>query len=470
MNGGILMIKTDTRKRIHILEQAQKKAVKQNIPQFVSYTEKLNAADPVNFFQQGDIYKGDRFYWTSADDMLTLVGVGSVKVFVGEDDAFVSVEQQWNALLKGASIDNPYEVPGTGPIMMGGFAFDPRANKDPEIWRDFPNSKLVVPKFLLTHSNKDVYLTVNQMVKPEDNFLDMLAELKLRKGILLTGHYSHIKIPELIEKREIGTEFWKETVKFATEQIDATEIDKVVLAREMQLEFEKPLPVSSVLNYLTNAQPNSYTFCFENGLNCFIGATPERLVKLENRQLLSTCLAGTAPRGKTKEEDNRYGVELLNDNKNLEEHAFVVDMIKSAIEGCCSDVVIPEEPTLYPLRQLQHLYTPVRGQLKEGFSLLEVVKRLHPTPALGGYPIEESLAFIRKHEQLERGWYAAPIGWMDNNGNGEFAVAIRSALLQGNKASLFSGCGVVRDSNPEAEYQETAIKFLPMLTALGGAS
>src|SRR5699024_8505537 len=170
---------------------------------------------------------------------------------------------------------------------------------------------------------------------------------------------------------------------------------------------------------------------------------------LEGNRLLSTCLAGTAPRGETKEEDESIQHALFNDDKNREEHAYVVQMIKESMEPYCTDIHIPEEPVLYPLKNLQHLYTPVSATLNSTNSVFDIIQSLHPTPALGGVPKKESLAFIRKHEQLDRGWYGAPIGWLDSNQNSEFVVAIRSGLIKGKDISLFAGCGVMRDSDPQ---------------------
>src|SRR5699024_10102249 len=124
------------------------------------------------------------------------------------------------------------------------------------------------------------------------------------------------------------------------------------------------------------------------------------------------CLAGTAPRGKTRKDDEKLADELLHDEKNLEEHAYVVQMIKDSIEQYCEDIDIPEEPVIYPLRNLQHLYTPVKANLKNGHSVFDIVKKLHPTPALGGLPRDKALQFIRNEEYLDRGWYGAPIGWL----------------------------------------------------------
>ncbi len=143
-------------------------------------------------------------------------------------------------------------------------------------------------------------------------------------------------------------------------------------------------------------------------------------------------------------------------------------MIKHAMNESCTSVSSPNHPEILKMRDIQHLYTPVKGIAKENVSLLTVVNRLHPTPALGGQPKQKAYEIIRELEILDRGWYGSPIGWFDTKDNGEFAVAIRSGLINGKDASLFAGCGIVGDSEPESEYKETMIKFRPMLSALGG--
>ena len=219
---------------------------------------------------------------------------------------------------------------------------------------------------------------------------------------------------------------------------------------------------------MLNEQNDSYVFAFESNGDCFIGATPERLMKKENDQVYSACLAGSIARGKNDIEDELLGKTLLTDDKNLMEHQFVVDMIKVAMEDSCSEVNIPKQPYLLKLKNIQHLYTPVNGKVKQHTSLLSLVEKLHPTPALGGLPKNLAIEKIREVEDLDRGLYGGPIGWVDYQGNGEFAVAIRSGLIQGDEVSIFAGCGVVEDSIAEMEYQETNIKFTPMLSALGG--
>jgi len=163
----------------------------------------------------------------------------------------------------------------------------------------------------------------------------------------------------------------------------------------------------------------------------------------------------------------RAGARLLKNPKDRLEHAVVVDMLREVISEACDDVTTAVGPTLLKVANIQHLETALAGRLRERLSILELAGRLHPTPAVGGLPRDRALGWMREHEELERGWYAGPVGWIDRRGEGEFAVAIRSALMHGNRARLFAGCGIVADSDPDQEYAESWLKLRPMLSALG---
>lgn len=436
-------------------------------PQLISVTEQMETANPFHFYQAGKAYQGERVYWASTDQVFTLVGIGSAYTLEAEEDRFNTIQQAWKALIEEAVIDNPYESSGTGPVALGGFSFDPHDHSR-TVWEDFPDSKVSIPMFLLTKTESANYMTVNIMVHPEDDIEDIYQFVTQAYQEFLEGRTSIDEMPSIIGKEEIQPLEWKDIVKQAAHDIQSGYMSKVVLARELEVNFDQDVNIVSVLDALQQEQQQSYVFAIESGDSCFLGATPERLVKVDNRELHSACLAGTIARGNTAEEDQALGEELLHDNKNLQEHDFVVQMIREAVESCCDQVQIPSEPVIYPLRNLQHLYTPVQAKLRVGYTILEVVEKLHPTPALNGYPRQEALSYIREHEPFDRGWYASPVGWFDYKDNGEFAVAIRSGLVKRNKTVLYSGCGIVEDSMPEAEYEETAIKFLPMLNALGG--
>ncbi|KGX89516.1 isochorismate synthase [Pontibacillus halophilus JSM 076056 = DSM 19796] len=462
------MIKVKSKYFLNKLYEALNTIQSERTPQLISVSAPIEHLNVFGFYQAGAHYAGSRSFWMNADRSLTLVGVGSAYTIEAKSDRFKAIETEWSKILEDADIHNQSDVPGTGPVLLGGFSFDPNRTGS-EKWSNFPDSKFSVPMFLLTEYQEQSYLTVNVLVQKEDHLEQLYAHLTQEMNHLLEHDlYKEVK-PTVTGTQEINPSQWKETVHKATMQIREGFMDKVVLARELKAQFSHPCSVATLLESVTEQQPQSFVFAIESGGDCFFGATPERLVKVNQGEVLSTCLAGTAPRGETLAEDEQLGQDLLHDQKNLQEHEFVVQMIRKAIESCSTDVEIPAGPVLYPLRNVQHLYTPVKGNLKQGSSLLSVVERLHPTPALGGFPRAEAMSFIRAEEDMDRGWYAAPVGWLDGKSNGEFGVAIRSALLSENEAYLYAGCGIVADSDPEAEYEETAIKFSPMLHVLGGS-
>jgi isochorismate synthase len=223
-----------------------------------------------------------------------------------------------------------------------------------------------------------------------------------------------------------------------------------------------------VLAQLRSNYPGCFGFAVACGEACFLGASPERLVRLQQGTVQATSLAGSIRRGSTPEEDRQLGAALLASAKDRAEHAIVARTLADALSDLCTELTMPETPTLMKMSNVQHLYTPLVGQVAGARTVLELLERLHPTPAVGGSPREQALPLIREREQLDRGWYAAPVGWIDAHGEGEFAVAIRSALLRGATATLFAGCGLVADSDPAAEYAESQLKLRPLLTALGG--
>ncbi|WP_066192619.1 MULTISPECIES: isochorismate synthase [Gracilibacillus] len=451
-----------------VLQSAQQQAIKQAAPTFVSVTEQVDPIDPIMFFHTGRGLSDNRIFWSSADQELEFVGVGEAMTYQDGQASTQQIKQQWLEGLQQSYIKNPFAQFKTGPIAFGGFPFDGEEQLQ-TLWKEFAGSQFRVPTFLLTVEQDQYFVTTSLHVEQDSDLPALLEQLQRQKQYLLQRMEAPQQENHIVLKHEVDPQQWKEMVEQATAQIDREEVHKIVLARELQVEFEQSCNMGEVLTNLKKTQKNNYVFAWEKAGTCFIGATPERLVKVENNQVYSTCLAGTAPRGVTIQEDREIGEQLLQDQKNLQEHQLVVDMIRQAVHSFATYVHIPDQPVLYPLRNLQHLYTPVEATLKQGYTLLEIVEKLHPTPALCGYPRQTSLAFIRTFEQLERGWYGAPIGWFDSQFNGEFAVAIRSALVDGTNASLFAGCGVMRDSDARLEYQETAIKFAPMLDALGGS-
>ncbi|WP_394218559.1 isochorismate synthase MenF [Halobacillus trueperi] len=452
-----------------LIGEALQKAHHLGEPLFISIVEHIDDQDPFQFFETGQHIDQHRSFWQSAENDLTMVGIGKAsQLYAKSKHRFREVQSLWKDLQENAMLHDDYNKKGTGMVALGGFSFDPDQEEETP-WESFPDSQMTIPAFLLTKVDGETYLTINALIFPEDHHQQIAHQIQDHRDLLLKEGEMSASLPVIDQTFEVAPEAWKESVKKATEDITAGLMEKVVLARELRVTFKEDVQITAILKALADTQPNSYIFCYESEGDHFIGATPERLAKVEDRELVSTCLAGTVPRGSTEQEDLKLGEELLGDPKNRQEHQFVVEMIKEAVEACSSQVEVPNGPVLYPLRNLQHLYTPVKAVLDQGYTLLDVIEKLHPTPALGGMPQQISVEYIRTHETLNRGWYAGPIGWFDAQDNGEFAVAIRSALIQQKEASLFAGCGVVEDSDPEAEYAETAVKLKPMMNVLGGS-
>lgn len=437
----------------------------------VSEVHKIDKIDPFYFFASGrDQFFGERFFWKDPEGDFFISGLGICGQIQSDQDAdrFFHVEKEWKRFTKNALVYNKYKVNGTGPSLFGGFSFDPLKEKT-ALWSKFSGALFHLPKYMLSIIKGEAYFTTNVVCTQHDDLSLFDKVMKERQEVLARSNkqpvLSNLDIKDIVE---IDPEAWKETITDVVNDFGNSELKKVVLARELRLHFTDVIQAESVLKNLLDEQRDSFTFAFESNGDCFIGASPERLVKKDGASLFSACLAGSIGRGSTPEEDEILGNELLSDQKNLSEHQYVVDMIKAAMQETCDEVILPDQPELMKMKYIQHLYTPVIGKNREGTSLLHLVNRLHPTPALGGLPKQAAVEKIRLVEKLDRGLYAAPIGWMDYQGNGEFAVAIRSGLIQGNEASLFAGCGIVADSNAASEYIETSIKFRPMLAALGG--
>jgi menaquinone-specific isochorismate synthase len=469
--GGIFLVtiqETEVREKVML---ALNRAKELDKPILVSTVCKINPIDPLLFFHIcREQYLGERFFWKDPSDEMMLIGIGIAKQIQSDQaaDRFFHAEKEWKEFLSDSLIDNPFTEDGIGPLMFGGFSFDPYKPKT-ELWAKFAETLFHIPKFMVSVIKGETYLTTNLICTKHDDLSFFKNAANERDRLLnAIGQDFKAKLANHIETKVMKPEQWKKAVDDVVKDVSNGPLKKVVLARELRLVFDNFVASEAVLNRLFKEQHESFIFAFEVNGDCFIGASPERLVKKQGRDVFSTCLAGSIPRGKSEREDQFLGSQLLSDSKNLMEHRYVVEMIKEALEELCENVILPDEPQLMKIRDIQHLYTPVIGKCKEDASLLLLVERLHPTPALGGLPKKEAVEKIRQVEDLDRGFYSGPLGWNDYKGNGEFAVAIRSGLIQGKEASLFAGCGIVADSDSESEFLETSLKFTPMLTALGG--
>ena len=468
---------------IRTLREAAGRAAQQQRTVLASFTQPVEWCDTIQAFSGARrAGLGEVFFWEQPAEQNTLVGVGAAATIETDGiTCFIDSASAWRALLKDAVVTYaPATVPspGSGPVLFGGFAFDPLSPRT-QLWAEFPGGLLILPRFLLSYSANYVTLTINRMIRASDNVEQSAQEIEacvrhlqaaIERAALTIPREErsgHLSIHEIRPASE-----WMEMVANIAGMIQHGAFEKVVLARDIQVRLDDPaeaFDISIALQRLRESYPVAYVFAVQRGERFFMGATPERLVQAQDGQIHTMALAGTTRRGETEEEDTQLGTELLQSEKNYNEHAVVVAMVREALEKHCTNVRVSAKPQLLKLKNVQHLETPITGELIPGRCILNVIADLHPTPAVGGFPCDAALEAIRNTEKLDRGWYAGPLGWVGTSGHGEFAVAIRSGLVDGRKATLFAGNGIVAGSDPQAEYEESRLKFEVMLRGLGGS-
>lgn len=428
--------------------------------------------DPLAFFARAAGLFDARVFWSSPGAEYALAGIDAAWTLeLTGSGRFAAAAAAWRELYTDALIDGPSGVLGTGPLLMGGFSFDPLRPATP-LWAGYPDGLLVLPRFVLTTTDGATWLTINAVVRP-DTELAAETEAVLRVYELFDVEPLKAPPPQVSHFHSaedvMPAEEWKAIIRLVEQNLRRGELGKVVLAREHRVVGSDAFDPALVVDRLRADYADCFVFAVARGDRCFLGASPERLVRLRDDTVRTSCLAGSIARGATPELDQQLGAELLGSVKDRAEHEFVVRAICDALDEICGETLTTGPLSLMKLRNVQHLFTPIVAQITNGRSILELVERLHPTPAMGGVPREAALTMIRQFEGLDRGWYASPVGWVDVRGQGEFAVAIRSALLHGAEASLFAGCGIVVGSEPEREYAESCLKLRPVLSALRGA-
>lgn len=497
-----------------LLQRAVEEASRRGEPLLAGWVSEIPAQEPLELFDRARVLGGVRLFWSDplgqdGEGPITLVGAGAVGHLRGQGAArFQAIRQGWEGLA-GRTLVDGQGVRGTGPLLMGGFAFDPaeRLEATPagtglqpgllltqdgpggtdspgsERWHGFPDGLLTVPEVLVTSHGGRSWLSLNALVRPGHSAEALAGSLAVRAATLLSGEAWEQgtgpvdRAPgqegapgEPLAADPVDPEPWMKAVASAARAVREGRLRKVVLARPLRVRRPGGFEIPRVLASLEAANPRATLFALELGEATFLGATPERLARVEGGWVESMALAGSAPRDEDPHQDQRLGRELLKSSKNREEHQVVVDAVREALASLTVELDVGHGPCLLRLPTVQHLLTPVRGRLAPGAGLLDVVERLHPTPAVGGWPRQEALGLVRELEGWDRGWYAGPVGWIDPMGNGAFAVAIRSGLLRGNEVHLFAGCGIVGASEPRAEYEEWQLKLRSLLNALEEAA
>jgi len=432
------------------------------------------------------------FYWEHPAGGFALAAGGRALGWQASGPGrFGSVRAPIEAALAEAEAWAPLGELPLGVYAVGGFSFFDRLSE--EAWPGFEPADMALPAWAVirltgrlsdSSHGEDTHLLVQTCVAAEEDPAQVRARIeagltRLRDAgaralaasaaALGEGAFGGAGAVTRVEGRfppEARAQ-WTGVVRTARDAIRAGRLRKVVLARALDLVCTPSPDPLKLLARLRTAYPECVCFLADPGRGqAYLGATPERLARMEGGRVSLGALAGTFPRGATPEADAALRRLMLESPKEREEHAIVVEAIRSALEGY-GRLEVPEEPEVRALKNVWHLFTPMTLAPAAGLSLLSLVDRLHPTPAVGGLPQAAALDAIRRLENFDRGWYGGPLGWLNARGEGEFAVTLRSGVVTGSRMRLFAGGGIVAESDPEREFEETRIKFQPLLDALG---
>lgn len=391
-----------------------------------------------------------RFYWEQPAAGCFRVGIGAAARLTGAgEERFRGVESGARPLL------DRIAWAGAGPrvaSLVGGFAFSPTRGAAP--WQGFADGELRLPELL--------YARDGERCARIARLGSVWSAASVRA--LALGRPVH-GVAEFSGEKMEG---YAQRVRTALAGISAGQFSKVVVTRAAEAAARSAIDPVAWLVALRERFPGCTLFAVGEGDAVFLGASPERLVRLHGSVVETAAVAGTAARGPSPATDRALGQALCDNRKDREEHAIVVEHLESVLSACCEALEVDPQPRLLKTRAVQHLCTELRARLRPGapMSLLGLVARLHPTPAVGGAPVAAALDWLARHEAVCRGWFAGPVGYLQSDGDGEFAVALRSALVRGNRATAWAGAGIVEGSEPESEFTETELKLRAVLGPL----
>jgi isochorismate synthase len=440
----------------------------------VSVTVPYECADPIATVFASRRAGEPFFCWEQPDRDLRLAALGRVhEVTARGADRFVDVAAEC-AHLSGEAVLRGEGGFTTGPVWTGGFSFYDEGTPGPvpadPAWSSFEPATMILPELAIQSSEAGTFLTVNLMAGPDRDPGRLEAAILARVAGLVHGELPMIDphpavAPTIESERSPGD--YERSVAAAVERIRAGEIEKVVLARKVVVRAASAHDPAAIFDALRMGFPSCFNFCVGTGAAAFLGASPELLVRCAGRGVSTVGLAGSTRRSSDPAIDDHLAQKLLSSAKDRGEQAVVVRRIVKSLSRISVWVEAADEPEIIKVANIQHLGTPVYAQLAQPRTAIELAGLLHPTPAVGGEPWKKAGRVMAEVEAMDRGWYAGPVGWMDGSGDGEFCVALRSALVRDREAHLYAGVGVVADSDPASELAETEIKLgalLPLLS------
>lgn len=452
------------------LEGCQAKAAADGVAVLASISLVVPALDPLavleSIFEPGEPH----FYAERPAERSAVAGAEvALSAVASGPGRFAEVQRFVEETLARTVAVGDVAAPFGGPHFFTSFAFQDEV----EAGEGFAAAKVFVPSWQVARAGEVTTAVANIVVEAASDLEALTARVWRAHGKFARFEHAETEGAETgvgplsFKQSEAGD--YRAAVARGLERIAAGEFQKIVLARAIDLKANRALHPLTVLNGLRERFPDCYAFSVATGAGpSFIGASPERLVRVSQGVMETEALAGSARRGAGASEDAALGAALARSEKDLREHRHVIDSIVRRVEPLGVRLEFAGAPVLRKLANVQHLHTPMRGVMPEGVRLLDLLAVLHPTPAVGGTPREAAVAAIRELEGFPRGLYAGAIGWLNARGGGEFFVGLRSALVEGERARVYAGAGIVAGSEPEREFAETELKFQALLAALAG--
>ena len=449
------------------LRDSAELAIKRSRRALVSVTTAVDVSDPCAVAFASRLASDHWFCWEQPDRGFALAALGVAHEASSRGEGrFEDVARECLRMNAGAVLEEPAGLPpGAGPVWTGGFAFDPQgAGSSP--WSSFAPASMILPEVSFCRAGDETFLTVNQVVHPGDTAFACADRAAARLAGLRSDVLPMLD-PHLTGRPEISSVLppgdFEAAVDAATDRIAGDEASKVVLAREVTVEAATAHDPAAIFGALREQFPSCFCFCHGTPEAAFLGASPELLIRRSGAGASTVALAGSTRRSSDPAVDDHLGEQLLRSDKNRREQRIVAERIVRRLRPHSVWVQTAPEPEVVKVANIQHLATPIIAQLAESHSAVELAGMLHPTPAVGGEPWPDAGSTITELERMDRGWYAGPVGWMDSTEDGEFCVALRSALLRDREARLFAGVGVVAGSDPAAELEETEVKLQALL-------
>lgn len=434
----------------------------------VSYVNKIDySIDDIDISGVSKLFEKS-FFLEKSDDDFSLLGLGNLFSITESGQARFTLTEKKIKTFNETFMNNwdDYSLNNV-PVFMGGMKFT--LDRDNELWEDYSDSNWFIPKIQIFKKDDQNYLVYNFFISSTSQIKKIVEDFSIIISSISSQEKGETQYKKVQVKLKTGTspkdkKKWCNSVKEVLDLIEKGVYEKVVLSRMIELHLDNEPVLTPLLMQLGKKYPDCYLFSFHSGKSTFFGASPEKLIKFTNGTLETDALAGSAPRGKTEDEDIALEKELLSSKKNLLEHNMVIKYLNNQLLEFAEEIEYSNSPNIKKYLNIQHLWTPIRVKLKPQKQLFNILENLHPTPAVCGIPKSDTINFIKKNEDYSRGLYTGILGWFNLNGEGEFFVPLRSALLKKKNVYAFAGSGLVEGSDPTVEYKETELKFEPILS------